>query len=81
MLNKTTSSLIALGSARRETRAVDVGTHMELTIGQYYNKAGVGAEITRLGSAREATRAVESGPRAELIPGQFYPTAGGIRLA
>ena len=75
MLNKTSSSLIALGSARRETRADSSGTHMELIGGQFYTKAGVGAEVTRLGSAREETRAVEEGKRAELVPELRYTTA------
>lgn len=74
MLNKTTS-LIALGSARRHTRAVSDGTHMELIGGQFYTKAGVGSAVTRLGSARVETRAVEEGKRAELVPELRYADA------
>ncbi|MDO9609350.1 hypothetical protein [Brevundimonas sp.] len=80
MLKTTMSSLIALGSARRETRAISDGTHMELIGGQFYTKAGVGSEVTRLGSAREETRAVEDGKRAELVPELRYATAE-VRLS
>ncbi len=80
MLNKTMSSLIALGSARSQTRAIADGTHMELIGGQFYTKAGVGSEVTRLGSAREETRAVEDGERVELVPELRYATAD-VRLS
>lgn len=80
MLNKTVSSLVSLGSARRETRAITDGNHMELIGGQFYTKAGVSSEVTRLGSAREETRAVDEGKRSELVPELLYTTSE-IRLA
>jgi len=80
MLKTSMSSLVALGSARRETRAYDEGTHMELIGGGFYTPAGVGLEVTQLGSAREETRAVEDGKRAELVPELRYTTAE-VRLS
>lgn len=80
MLNKTISGLVALGSARCETRADSDGNHMELIGGQFYTKAGVHSEVSRLGSARGETRAVEDGKRSELVPELLYATAD-IRLS
>lgn len=79
MLKTKMSSLVALGSARRETRAVSGGSHMELVGGEYYDKPGVGVEVTRLGSARQETRAIDGGARSELIPDWFY-TPASVRL-
>lgn len=65
-MRKATSPMIRLGSARRETQAIERGTQMELVPGLFYKTPGMTREIVRLGSARETTQAVASGSHQEL---------------
>lgn len=65
---KTTSRLIHLGSAERQTRADSPGPKTELNPIFTYEDGGVRAEIIRLGQAATQTRATADVGQLELIP-------------
>nr|WP_312119729.1 hypothetical protein [Brevundimonas diminuta] len=77
-MTPTKPALVPLGSARRETRAIDRGDSMELNPLLYYVQTGVRRDLLDLGAAGASTRAVSGGDETELNP-IFEWTPAGVR--
>ena len=67
-----TPSLIALGSARRATRADSPTGDMELIPVRLYEPTGIRVDLVRLGSAEQATRADHITGDFEQIPVRLW---------